>query len=72
LSQALDGIDIRPLDESLGRSAGELLAATGTADLIDASIVLVAEDGDDIVTSDAGDLMPLAAASGRHVELLRP
>jgi hypothetical protein len=72
LSQALDGIDVRPLDESLGRAAGELLAATGTADLVDASIVLLAEDGDDIVTSDAGDLRPLAAASGRHVELLRP
>ncbi|MGH2603900.1 MAG: hypothetical protein ACRDJ9_31505 [Dehalococcoidia bacterium] len=29
LSQALEGIDIRALDEGLGRAAGELLGAAG-------------------------------------------
>jgi hypothetical protein len=70
LARALEGIDIRPLDESLGRAAGELLARAGGADVIDAAIVLLADDGDDIVTSDADDLEPLAAVLGRHVELL--
>ena len=72
LSQALAGIEVRPLDESLGRSAGELLAVSQQADLIDASIVLIAHDGDEIVTTDSVDLKPLAMASGRHVELIHP
>jgi hypothetical protein len=72
LSQALAGIDVRFLDEDLGRAAGELLGRAGRSDVIDAAVVLVARDGDDIVTSDPEDLRPLAAASARHVELIRP
>ncbi|KAA0232185.1 MAG: hypothetical protein JJLCMIEE_03615 [Acidimicrobiales bacterium] len=71
-SQALAGIDIRALDEVLGRAAGELLGTTGLAEVIDTAVVLLANDGDEIVTSDRADLEPLAAASGRHVELVRP
>jgi hypothetical protein len=71
LARALEGIDVRPLDESLGRAAGALLASADTADVIDAALVLLADDGDDIVTSDPEDLEPLAACLGRHVELLR-
>jgi hypothetical protein len=71
LAQALTGIDVRPLDEQLGRLTGELLARSGTTDVIDAALVLLAADGDDIVTSDLEDLEPLAALAGRHVELLR-
>ena len=70
LARALAGIDIRPLDESLGRAAGDLLARAGRADVIDAALVLLADDGDDIVTSDPEDIEPLAARLGRHVELL--
>lgn len=72
LSQALEGIDVRPLDEPLGRAAGQLLGAAGLADVIDAAVVLLATDGDEIVTVDHEDLEQLAAASGRHVELIRP
>ncbi|MBI2705161.1 MAG: twitching motility protein PilT [Actinobacteria bacterium] len=72
LSQALGGIDVRALDEPLGRAAGELLAAAGLADAIDAGVVLLARDGDEIVTADLEDLEQLAAASGRHVELIHP
>ena len=72
LSQALAGMDVRPIDEDLGRAAGVLLGAARMSDLIDASIVLIAQDGDEIITSDSEDLEPLAAASGRHVELVHP
>ncbi|HUP85029.1 MAG TPA: hypothetical protein VM143_05100 [Acidimicrobiales bacterium] len=72
LSQALGGIDIRPLDEQLGRAAGRLLGAAGLADVVDAAVVLLAVDGDEIVTVDHDDLEQLAAVSGRHVELIRP
>lgn len=72
LAQALGGIDVRPLDESLGRGAGVLLGGAGLADVVDAAVVLLATDGDEIVTSDLADLEQLAAASGRHVELVHP
>jgi hypothetical protein len=72
LARALDGIDVRPLDEALGRAAGKLLGEAGLSDVIDAGVVLLATDGDEIVTLDRDDLEQLAAASGRHVELIRP
>jgi hypothetical protein len=71
LAKALDGVDVRALDDRLGRVAGELLARAGTADVIDAALVLLADDGDDIVTTDIDDLELLAGLLGRHVELLR-
>ena len=72
LSQALAGIDVIALDEPLGRAAGRLLGAAGMSDVIDAAVVLLASDGDEIVTVDRSDIETLAAASGRHVELIRP
>jgi hypothetical protein len=70
LARALASIDVRHLDESLGRAAGELLAASRRYDVIDAALVLLASDGDYIVTSDPDDLEPLARAAGRHVEIV--
>ncbi|HAS11782.1 MAG TPA: twitching motility protein PilT [Acidimicrobiaceae bacterium] len=72
LSQALGGIDVRALDEPLGRAVGQLLATSGSSDVIDAAVVLLAHDGDEIVTADHGDLEQLASALGRHVELVHP
>ena len=71
LAQALSGIDVRSLDENLGRASGSLLARNDGVDVIDAALVLLADDGDDIVTSDPEDLESLATQLGRHVELLR-
>ena len=71
LAKALAAIDVRALDETLGLAAGELLARAGGNDVIDAAVVLLAYDGDDIVTSDTEDLQSLAAQLGRHVELVR-
>ena len=71
LAKALPGIEVRALDEELGRASGRLLHRTRHTDVIDAAPVLLAEDGDQIVTSDLDDLEPLAIASGRHVELVR-
>ena len=70
LARALRGIDVRPVNERLGRSAGALLGKAGLSDVIDAAVVLLSTDGDDIVTSDPGDLSRLVVASGRHVELI--
>jgi hypothetical protein len=70
LAAALKGIDVRPLDERLGRAAGELLAITGASDVVDAALVLLAADGDTITTSDVADIAVLAEAAGIHVEVV--
>ena len=62
--------NVRSLNEELGRAAGALLARARKDDVIDAAIVLLAEDGDRIVTSDPDDLAALAAIAERDVELL--
>ena len=72
LARALQGVDVRPLDRALGRAAGELLARASSPDVIDAAVVLLAIDGDDIVTLDRSDFEALVRAAGRHVELIRP
>jgi hypothetical protein len=71
LAKALIGVEVRPLDLTLGRRAGELLGAAHRADVIDAALVLLADDDDQIITSDPRDLAPLATASGRHIEIVR-
>jgi hypothetical protein len=54
----------------LGRRAGVLLARSGQSDAVDATVVCLAGDGDDILTSDPGDLRALAEAAGIHVDLI--
>jgi hypothetical protein len=46
------------------RQAGELLAASGTSDAIDAAVALLARSGDLLYTSDPGDLRKLCGAAG--------
>lgn len=69
LARLLAGVAVTPLDDALGRRAGILLARTDTDDVLDAAVVLLATDGDLIVTSDVSDLSTLAAAYGAHVEI---
>ena len=72
LARALDVLDIRRLDAALGRAAGELLARARQDDVLDAALVLLASDGNRIITSDPEDLAPLARAADLDVELARP
>lgn len=71
LSRLLAGVDGHPIDEDVGRTVGLLLAAASRDDVIDAAVVLLAHDGDEIFTGDPADLRPLANAAGLHVELVR-
>ncbi|MGO8727852.1 MAG: hypothetical protein ACLQK8_14310 [Streptosporangiaceae bacterium] len=70
LARLLAGVEVAPIDGSLGRRAGMLLARSGQSDAIDAAVVCLAGDGDDILTSDPGDLRGLAEAAGVHIELI--
>lgn len=70
VARLLASADVVPVDDRLGRRAGLLLSRTGTADAVDASVVCLAQDGDDILTSDPADLLDLARAYGAHIELI--
>lgn len=71
LARLLPGVDVRPVDDNLGRRAGVLLGEAGGEDVIDAAVVLLAHDGDEIFTSDPADLRALAQVAGRQVDLIR-
>jgi len=66
----LRAVDVRPVDEQLGRDAGALLGKSGTDDPIDATVVLVARAGDRILTSDPDDIGRLASSSGKRVAVV--
>jgi hypothetical protein len=70
LARLLPALQISGLDDALGRRAGILLARTRMTDVIDAALVLLAADGDFILTSDPEDLVPLAASAGLHVDIV--
>jgi hypothetical protein len=67
LARLLRSVDIKAVDEPLGRVAGVLLGRAGMTDAVDASVVAVSAAGDRVLTSDAGDIRPLVAASGRSI-----
>lgn len=70
LARLLKTVDVKAVDEHLGRAGGILLGATGAKDAVDASVVAVSATGDRIVTSDPNDIAPLVAASGRSIHIV--
>lgn len=63
-----DSVEIEPLDARRAREAGQLCGATGTSDIIDASVVLCAKRrGHKIATSDPQDLRRLDASIALEV-----
>jgi hypothetical protein len=67
LATLLRAVDVRAIEPRTGQEAGALLGLAGTTDPIDATVVLVAEHGDRIVTSDPHDIGTLVIAVKRHV-----
>lgn len=67
LARLLTAVDVRSVTERDGRAAGRLLARAGSSDAIDATVALLAEPGDRILTSDPGDLARLTRAAGTRV-----
>jgi predicted nucleic acid-binding protein len=70
LARFLRAVDVFPVDERLGRAAGVLVGRAGTQDPIDATVVLIAEKRDRIVTSDPADLRTLAVAAEKRVAVV--
>jgi hypothetical protein len=71
LAKVLRGLTVRAVTPDDGRKAGELLEAAGLSDAIDASVALLAETGDRVLTSDPGDLRTLCEAAGNRVVVVR-
>ncbi|MGH9111420.1 MAG: hypothetical protein ACRDZN_03840 [Acidimicrobiales bacterium] len=67
LALLLQGVEEIELASARARQIGELLRRARTSDVVDASIVDIARDGDEILTSDPDDLVPLARAAGKTV-----
>jgi hypothetical protein len=70
LAKALRDMDVRSIHEVDGRKAGELLAAAGSADAIDATVALLAGPGDRLYTSDPDDLRKLCGAAGNNAAVI--
>jgi hypothetical protein len=62
LARVLAGIDVLPLDGEHARRVGELLGATGTTDVVDAHVAVLAEPADRVLTSDPADMDRLLEA----------
>jgi hypothetical protein len=67
LARLLKAVDVKAVDQRLGREAGVLLGRAGTEDAVDACVVAVSATGDRILTSDPGDINPLVAAAERSI-----
>ncbi|MGI8623067.1 MAG: twitching motility protein PilT [Solirubrobacteraceae bacterium] len=67
LARFLRSVDVKAVDQRLGREAGVLLGRAGTQDAVDASVVAVSRAGDRILTSDPDDIAPLVAVSQRSI-----
>jgi len=70
LARMLRAVDVRSVDEQMGRDAGALLAKARADDPIDATVVLIARSGDRVLTSDPGDIARLASSSGKRLTII--
>ena len=70
VAQLLRAVDVRAVSPQDGRQAGVLLGLTGTSDPVDATVILLASAGDRILTSDPGDLAPLAEAAANRAVII--
>jgi transposase len=71
LARLLRSIDVRAVDERMGRQAGALVAKSGTHDAADATVVAAAAAGDRILTGDPQDIGRLVRAARRAVHVVR-
>jgi len=71
LARVLSGIDAVPLDGPTGRSVGEVLALSRTADVVDGHLGLMVRSGDTVLTSDPNDVKKVLTARGVAATLRR-
>ncbi|HEY4028373.1 MAG TPA: PIN domain-containing protein [Candidatus Dormibacteraeota bacterium] len=73
LSRLLASCRIEDFGNRPARDTGSALAASGTRDIVDAAVVVSAlMRGDEVITSDADDLLHIAGALGRRIDVRPP
>lgn len=70
LARLLNSVDVHPVDLRAAKRAGDLCRRAGTSDPIDASLVLLAHHGDEILTSDPQDIYHLALEAHLNVRVI--
>ena len=70
LTRLMPMVDTRVVDVEAAKRAGELLVTSRTADVVDALLAQLASTGDQIFTSDPGDLALLLDARGVGVAVV--
>jgi predicted nucleic acid-binding protein len=70
LARLLAAVELLPVDGDVGRAAGALIHDAGGGSAIDATVVAIARDGDQIVTSDRRDIQVLVNVSGRDLKVI--
>lgn len=71
LAKTLRTIEVVPITREDGYRTGELLGATRTKDVVDATVALLAKAKDKLYTSDPGDLRKLCTATGFKAVVIR-
>lgn len=71
LARFLPGVTIEAVSDDIGFAAGRLLSRSHTDDVIDATVALMANDGDFIFTSDEPDIGLLLQFCESNVEVIR-
>ena len=69
LALLLGTVDEQIITKERARATGLLLAKSRTADVIDAGLVEISRDGDEILTSDPADLVALVQAARKAVRI---
>ena len=71
LRRLLRGCEVLALDESTAHAAGQLLGRSGTADIVDATVVTIAiAEHAQVLTTDPGDISRLADAAGARLVII--
>ena len=71
LARVLAGIETASLDSVAGRSVGEVLALSSTADVVDGHLGIIVRSGDTVLTSDPKDIKKILNARGVSATLRR-
>lgn len=70
LAALIPAVDVVAPDVDAAKRAGELLARSRTRDVVDALLVVLARDGDTILTSDPRDIGALVAAASVRASVI--
>ena len=71
LARALPMIDVLDVDRPSAQAAGEVLRDSGGSDVVDALVALATRPGDQVLTSDPGDLAALLDARKVRATIVR-